>query len=71
MFRYILLFIETAKARGSYLNRVWFVLFLPVLVGTFRGWTFKQKLDALCISLVVVVLYSAAQLIYRNYLKPR
>jgi hypothetical protein len=69
MFRFIQIIIQTVKARASYLTRVWEALYLPVLVGTFSGWSFQMQLHALLVSFIVVVVYSTAQILERKFLR--
>ncbi|MEJ0034833.1 MAG: hypothetical protein WDO68_01885 [Gammaproteobacteria bacterium] len=63
------LLLNTVRARACYSTRVWTALSFPVFIGTVFGSSTRWKLEALLISVAVVVAYTAAALIEKKYLR--
>jgi len=66
--RFVEVLLKASNARACYLTRVWTALFFPALVGTVFRFSTRAKLEAFLVSLLIVVVYSAACVLERNYL---
>lgn len=69
MLRLVERVLEYMKARCSYSTRVWTALFFPVAAGTLFHWSTRMKLEGFIFGVLIVVAYSVAQWVEKNYLR--
>lgn len=68
LFRIVKILLKASTARRCYSTRVWTALFFPVLLGTVFRFSTRAKLEGLLVSFLIVLIYSAACFLERNYL---
>jgi uncharacterized membrane protein YwaF len=68
LLRIVEILLKASRAHACYSTRVWTALFFPVLFGTVFRFSMRTKLEGLFVSFLIVLIYSAACFLERNYL---
>lgn len=71
LLRTLEILLKASRTHARYSTRVWAALFLPVLFGTVFQVSSRAKLEGLFVSFLIVVIYTAACLFEKNYLRGR